>query len=92
MGEKGGEEATGMGGKCRGSGRKAFHFSGDPPEKDFGVDFNSSRSVCALGAMVTILYLKNQNIVIQVILGYWKRLIFKIFFFAPQSGGRSSVY
>lgn len=30
----------------------------------------------ALVAMVTILYLKKQNTVIQVILGYWKRLIY----------------
>lgn len=43
------------------------------------VDFSASCSVWALVAMVTILYLKKQNIVIQVILGYWKRLIF--FFF-----------
>lgn len=48
----------------------------DPTAKVFMVDFSSSCAVCALVAMVTILYMKKQNTVIQVILRYCKGLIF----------------
>lgn len=49
---------------------KAFHFSLGPAAQNLVVDFSASCSVCALIAMVTILYLKKYVVVIWVILGY----------------------
>lgn len=59
MGNTGVEETTWMERKCHRFRKKGFHFSLDPTAKVFMVDFSSSCSVCALVAMVPILYMKN---------------------------------
>lgn len=72
----GGEESRWMEGKYHRFRNKGFHFSLDPTAKVFMVDFSSGCSVCAPVAVVTVLFMKKQNTVIQVILRYCKGLIF----------------
>lgn len=60
MGNTGVEETTWMARKCHRFRNKGFHFSLHPTAKVLMVNFSSCCSVCALVAVVPILYMKKQ--------------------------------